>query len=433
MEFSRTEIMPGVGLSCLRSEKFKTACMSINLLTQLSRETASINALVPYVLRRGTSRLRDMEALSARMNELYGTAVEPVVRRIGEIQCLGFYSSFPEGHFLPEKTELLPQVAELMGELLLSPVTRGGLLLPDYVESEKEKMIDAVRSRINDKRGYATIRCIEEMCCFEDFAVGRFGTEEDCRSINYKKLTRRYKELLQQSPIEVFYCGSADEKTVYRALKDALVTMPRGEIDYDIGTDVRMNSVEEEVRFVREEMDVAQGKLVMGFRLGEVMEEPDIAALHVFNSIFGGSSSSKLFVNVRERLQLCYYASSGINIPKGLMFVSSGIAFDKLDQTRDEIFAQLDEMKKGNISDLELDTAKSGVASDLRSAMDSQGALEGFFLSQTLSGLDYGPMELAEMVMGVELEDVVEIANSVECDLIYFMCGCEEEACDGED
>ena len=186
---------------------------------------------------------------------------------------------------------------------------------------------------------------------------------------------------------------------------------------------MRMNAVEDEPRFVKEEMDVTQGKLVMGFRLGEIMEEPDPAALYVFNSVFGGSSTSKLFMNVRERLQLCYYASSGLNIPKGLMLVSSGIEADKLDETRNEIFAQLDEMRKGNITDSELSAAKAGVASDLRSTMDSQGALEGFFLSQTLMGLEYGPMELAELVADVRAEDVAAVANSVECDLIYFMCG----------
>ena len=393
MEISRCEIMNGVGLTCLRSDKFKTACMSVNLLCQLERETASINALVPYVLRRGTSLYPDMESLSVRMNELYGTAIEPVVRRIGEIQCIGFYSSFPEGEFLT---------------------------VPVYARMED----------INDKRSYATIRCMEEMCCFEDFAVGRFGTEEDVENINYKKLSRRYKELLQQCPIEIIYCGRAGEKAVRRAVKDALVTLPRGEINYDIGTDVRMNAVEDEPRFVKEEMDVTQGKLVMGFRMGEVMEEPDPAALYVFNSVFGGSSTSKLFMNVRERLQLCYYASSGLNIPKGLMLVSSGIESEKLNEARDEIFAQLDEMRKGNITDSELSAAKAGVASDLRSTMDSQGALEGFFLSQTLMGLEYGPMELAELVADVRAEDVSRIARSVECDLIYFMCG--EEAAEDE-
>ena len=252
MELTRTEILPGVWLSYLRSDKFKTACLSVSLLTQLKRETAAINALIPYVLRRGTRRYGDMEALSARMDELYGTAIEPVVRRIGEIQCLGFYASIPERDFLPDGQDVLRDAAELLGELLLAPNTRGGLLLPQYVDSEREKMLETIRSRINEKRGYALFRCIEEMCCCEDFAVGRLGGESECESIRYKKLTQQYHTLLQTCPIELFYCGRAEEKQVVALLRDALATLPRGEIDYEIGTDVRMNALEEQPRTVEE-------------------------------------------------------------------------------------------------------------------------------------------------------------------------------------
>lgn len=432
MDISREEILPGVELTCLRSDKFKTACLSLSLLTQLKRETASMNALIPLVLRRGTTQYPDMEALSRKLDELYGTAIEPVVRRIGEIQCIGFYASIPETDFLPGRQDVLCDTAELMGQLLLSPVTRGGLLLPDYVESEREKMAELIRSRVNDKRGYAMLRCMEEMCCYEDYAVSRFGSEADCESIHYQKLTRHYRSILQTSPIEIFYCGRADSRRVARVFRDALSMLPRGEIDYDIGTDVRMNAVEAQPRYVEEEMNVSQGKLVIGFRLGDVMEEPDIAAIYVFNSVFGSGSTSKLFVNVREKLQLCYYAGSSVDIHKGIMLVSSGIEFDKFNAAKAEILSQLDEMKNGNITDDELNAAKSGIASALRSGMDSQGELEGFFLSQTLAGLDYGPMELAQLVEEVTKDSVVSVAKSVECDLVYFLKGSGEAAEDEE-
>lgn len=432
MNISREEILPGVELTCLRSDKFKTACLSLSLLTQLKRETASMNALIPLVLRRGTTQYPDMEALSRKLDELYGTAIEPVVRRIGEIQCIGFYASIPETDFLPGRQDVLCDTAELMGQLLLSPVTRGGLLLPDYVESEREKMAELIRSRVNDKRGYAMLRCMEEMCCYEDYAVSRFGSEADCESIHYQKLTRHYRSILQTSPVEIFYCGRADSRRVARVFRDALSMLPRGEIDYDIGTDVRMNAVEAQPRYVEEEMNVSQGKLVIGFRLGDVMEEPDIAAIYVFNSVFGSGSTSKLFVNVREKLQLCYYAGSSVDIHKGIMLVSSGIEFDKFDAAKAEILSQLDEMKNGNITDDELNAAKSGIASALRSGMDSQGELEGFFLSQTLAGLDYGPMELAQLVEEVTKDSVVSVAKSVECDLVYFLKGSGEAAEDEE-
>ena len=432
MELTRTEILPDVWLNHLRSEKFKTACLSLNLLTQLKRETASMNALIPYVLRRGTTRYPDMEALARRMEELYGTAAEPVVRRIGEIQCLGFYASIPESAFLPGGQSVLRQSCELLGQLLLSPATRGGLLLQQYVDSEKEKLLDRIRGRINHKSSYALSRCVEEMCCCEDFAVSRLGSESECENINYKKLTKQYHTLLQQSPVEIFYCGRADERELAAALRDALVTLPRGEIDYEIGTDLRMNALEDRPRFVEEELDVNQGNLVIGWRLGDCMEDPDQAAILVFNAVYGGGTSSKLFRNVREKLQLCYHAGSLADTHKGLLLVSSGIAFDKLEPARDEIFAQLEAMRRGEITEEELSAARAGVASDLRAMTDSQGELEGFLLAQTLDGLEYGPLELAALVEDVTKEDVVRIAQSVDCDLIYFLKGGEPEDEDGE-
>ena len=421
MEYSRTEIRPGVWLTHLREDKFKTACFSVSLLSQLNRETASMNALIPFVLRRGTSAFPDMEALSARMEELYGTVIEPIIRRIGEIQCCGFYASFPEDDFLPRGEGVLKDTLELTLDLLLSPVTRGGLLLPSYVDSEREKLLDLISARMNNKRSYAVLRCIEEMCCCEDFAVSRYGDEESCRSINYRKLSRHYRTLLQTSPIELFYCGRASLRDVKALLRDHLATLPRGEIDTEIGTEIRMNALEAEPRSTVEEMDVAQANLVIGWRLGECMEDPDFAALYVFNDLFGGSPSSKLFLNVREKLSLCYYASSIIDIRKGLLLVSSGIQLSNLDAAKAEIFAQLDAVCRGDFSEDDLRTAKAGVISDLRSIPDSQGALESFYLSQAVVGADYSPTDLAELVNEVTAEQVTAIAKSVECDQIYLL------------
>ena len=421
MEYSRTEIRPGVWLTHLREDKFKTACFSVSLLSQLNRETASMNALIPFVLRRGTAAFPDMETLSARMEELYGTVVEPIIRRIGEIQCCGFYASFPEDDFLPQGEGVLKDTIELTLDLLLSPVTRGGLLLPAYVDSEREKLLDLISARMNNKRSYAVLRCIEEMCCCEDFAVSRYGDEESCRSINYKKLSRHYRTLLQTSPIELFYCGRASLRDVKALLRDHLSTLPRGEIDTEIGTEIRMNALEAEPRSTVEEMDVAQANLVIGWRLGECMEDPDFAALYVFNDLFGGSTGSKLFLNVREKLSLCYYASSIIDIRKGLLLVSSGIQLSNLDAAKSEIFAQLDAVCRGDFSEEDLLTAKAGVISDLHSIPDSQGALESFYLSQAVVGADYSPTDLAALVNEVTAEQVIAIAKSVECDQIYLL------------
>ena len=427
MELTRSELMPGVFLTHLRSDKFKTASMSLSLLTQLKRETAAMNALIPSVLRRGTNRYTDMEQISRRLDELYGASIEPVVRKVGEIQCLGFFASFPEPAFLPGKEDLLGEVSALMSEMLLVPNTRGGLLLPQYVDSEREKLVDLIRSRGNEKRSYAAQRCIEEMCCCEDYAVSRLGSEEEAESIHYKKLTRHYRELIRTSPMELFYCGRADARQVERAWREALSGMPRGEIDYDIGTDLRMNALEDAPRYCEERMDVTQGKLVLGFRLGDCMEDPDVPAIRVFNAVYGNGATSKLFLNVREKLSLCYYASSAIVLRKGLMLVSSGVAFENFQAAKDEILAQLEAVKKCEISDDELNWAKRSVASDLRAMTDSPFLLESFWLSQALDGLDYGPTELAALVEEVTKDRVAAVAKSVVCDLVYFLRGEDDE------
>ena len=430
METVRKEILPGVWLTALENDKFKTGCLSISLLTQLDRETAAMNALIPYVLRRGSRNHTDMQALATELDGLYGSYIEPVVRKIGEIQCIGFLASFADDKYLPDGSGVFESIANLCGEILLAPCTKGGLLLPEYVDSEKEKLLDSIRSRLNDKRAWALHRLIEQMCCYEPFAVSRLGTEDTAENIYYQKLTKHYRSLIMTCPIEIFYCGSLGADTVAEKLSDAFSGMPRGEIDYDIGTDIRMNAVEESVREFNDELCVTQGKLVMGYRLGDCMEDPDIAALYVFNAVFGGCVTSKLFMNVREKLSLCYYASSLVDLHKGLMIVSSGVDFDKFGAAKDEICAQLDAIKRGEVTADELLAAKKSVASDLRATLDSQYNLEGFYLANTIDGLDFDPEELAEAVECVELQAVVDIANRVVGDAVYYLRGNGEEGSD---
>ena len=192
MKSTRKELMPGVMLTCVRTEKFKTGCLSISLLTQLSRDCAPSSAIIPRVLRRGTALYPDMEAISRELDELYGARIVPTVRKKGELQALGFYSDFADDAFLPGGERILQKLFSLAGEILLRPATRGGLLIPDYVNSEKEKLLDEIRAQVNDKRSYSMQRLFELMCFGEAYAVNRLGNEDEAESITYRKLTRTY-------------------------------------------------------------------------------------------------------------------------------------------------------------------------------------------------------------------------------------------------
>ena len=429
MKETRTEILPGVFVTCLQTDKFKTGLLSINFLTNLCREETAQNTLIPSVLRRGSVHYPDMDSLAARLDDLYGARIEPIARKYGEIQSVGFWADFVDDAFLPgENSDLLEQIASLLGEILLSPNTRGGLLLPQYVESEKEKLLEDIRARMNDKIAYSRQRLIELMCSAEAYSVDVLGTEEEVEGITYLALTKRYRKLLSTAPIEIFYCGTAGSGRVEAAFQNALMTLPRSDLDTDLGTDIRMNTVEEQTRTYVESMDVTQAKLAIGFRLGSCMEDPNIAAIRVMNTIYGGGISSKLFMNVREKLSLCYFASSGVDIMKGIMFVISGIEPKNCETAQAEIFRQLDAVRDGDITEEELATAKISLISDLRAVSDSNGTLEGFWLNQNLLGLEYGPDDLALLIEEVTLDDVVAVANSIECDMIYLMKNEEAEA-----
>jgi predicted Zn-dependent peptidase len=233
--------------------------------------------------------------------------------------------------------------------------------------------------------------------------------------------------LLETAPMEVFYMGGKDFKSVKKMLRKAFRDLPRGELDFDIGTDIRMNTVEPKVRLFTEELAVTQGKLSMGFRLGEIMDDPDYAALYVLNALYGGSVTSKLFMNVREKLSLCYYASSMCDVNKGVMFVYSGIEFDKYDAAYNEILAQLDAVKNGDFTEEELDSARQAVAAELRTYMDSERDLEHYWLSRNLRGEECDPMEMSAMVEAVTREDILNAAQGIVLDAVYFLKGSEEE------
>ena len=421
----RRELFPGVWLRTVHTNKFKSAYLSITLMAPLAPETAAANALVPSVLRRGTAVHPDMESLSAALDQLYGGAIEPAVRKKGETQCVGFVASFLDDAYALEGEKILEPAANLLGEVMLKPYTRDGAFDPDYTAGEKANLLDRIRGQINDKRTYATHRLTQLMCGEEAFGVDKLGDEAHVEAITPASLWQRYQELLGEVAVEVYYCGSAEPARVEAAMRAALAGLPVNEERLDPDCEVRI-SAGPEPRVIEEAMDVTQGKLAMGFRTGgQTCWEEDYPALVLCNAIFGGTTLSKLFLNVREKLSLCYYASSMLEKMKGLVLVSSGIEFDRYRQARDEIMTQLDNIRTGKIEDWELEGARRTVVSSHLAALDDQARQEEFWLGQAAAGLDDTPEELAAQFENVTREQVMAAAQKLELDTIYFLKGKE--------
>lgn len=419
----RIELMPGVFLTAVQTQKFKSSYWSIRLLTPLSEETAAMNAVLPRVLRRGTASCPDQEQLAAALDEMYGGVVEPLVGKRGEIHCFGFVASFLDDALVPDKTPLLDEAANLLGDLLLRPATHNGRLRSDYADSERENLITEIRGQINDKQSYALLRMTEAMCDQEPFGMNRLGSLEQAEKLSVGRLNGYYQEVLSTARIEVYYCGSAGPEQVEQAWREALMGLPRHQIQTLPQTILRKPT---EVRQTTDHLAVTQGKLVMGFRTAADLTSPGYPALMVANAIFGGTSNSKLFLNVRERRSLCYYVSSSLDKFKGLMIVQAGAEFDQLEQVRTEIMAQLEQVQKGSFTEEELWAAKSALVRTCRGSMDVPYQLEDFWLGQNVAGLHFGPDDLAALVEEVGVQQVVEAANGIQLDTVYNLVGSQQ-------
>jgi len=419
---TRQAIMDNVYLTYIPSEKFKTSFLSAQMVAPLTKETAALNALLVNVLNRGTVSCPDMAAMSARLDQLYGARLEPVVRKKGENQVFGFLASCIDDRFLPDGEKLLEPLCDLMGELFCNPATRNGRLNGEYVDSEKENLADLIRSDINDKRIYAARRLVEEMCAGERYGVNRLGTAADVEKISLQKLNKHYKTVLPAARLELYYCGSAPEKRVAGAFRRAFAALPRMGL-LEPGPTVR-KAAPEEPRVVTERMDVTQGKLCIGFR----SDCDNLPAMMMLNAMYGGTSNSKLFLNVREKLSLCYYAGSSYNRKKGILTVSSGIETANYQRATDEIMAQLEALRQGQWEDWEMEGACSSICNSLRTMEDSAGAMEDFFMGQLATDGVETVQGLLAAIPLVTPERIRAAAESVRPDTIYFLRGKEDEA-----
>lgn len=414
-------LLPGVLLSCCRDSRFKQGCISIQLLRSMCAEEAAMNALLPSVLLRGTVRHPDMRSITLALDDLYGAAVSPLVRRVGDVQTTGLYCNFMDQRFALEGDEVLRPMVSFLRELLLdSPVENGGFL-PEFVESEKKNLISSIEAELNDKQAYAMGKLLKLMCRNDSFGLPRLGEPEQVAAITPKGLYDHYRRILRESPVRIFYVGSAASGEIADLLRPVFAGLERQVVELPAQSDF----VPSEGQDVTETMDVTQGKLCMGFVTPITNRCPEFAAMQVFNNLFGGGMTSKLFMNVREKQSLCYSIGSGYYSAKGIVSVNAGIDFDQEETARREILRQLEDCKQGNVTEDELTAAKEALISALRSIHDGPGGIENYYATAALSGLNLTPERYIAEVRAVTLEQVQNAARTVELNTTYFLKGGE--------
>lgn len=414
-------IEPGVVLRCFPDRRFKQGSLSVQFVRPMGQE-AALNALLPAVLLRGTKHCPDMRQIIYRLDDLYGAAVGALVRRVGDYQTTGFSCSFIDDRFALEGETVLAPMMAFLREILLEPALQDGIFREDYVESEKENLILTIEAQRNDKRAYAGSQLLKHMCKGDPFGVPRLGEPEQVEQVDARKLYDHYRRVLTESPVEIFYTGSAEPEEMAKLLQPLFAGISRNPIALPDQTPLRSVPGGEHT----EQMEVTQGKLAMGFVTPITVTDPRFPAMQVLNTLYGSGMVSKLFMKVREQMSLCYDIGSSYYSAKGIMTVAAGIDFDKEVQVRQEILAQLNACMKGEITEQELQAAKESVISGLRAVHDSPGSIEGYYAIAALSGLSITPEAYIRQVEQVTRCQVAGAAATLRLHTVYFLRGVQE-------
>lgn len=432
MVLYRRELSDGVYFNHLRTDKFKSGYFSINFLLPLAEESAAYYAILPRILCRGCKRYPDQRAIGRRLEELYGADISTRNLRRGDMQVIGFSLDVLDNQYLPagEETDLLAESFALLREVLLDPYMENGSFRPEYIESERKNAIDTVRSLINNKHGYAVHRAKQEMCRGEAAGVSVDGRVEDYESMTPERLLFYYRHMLSTAHIEIFYVGSEEAEKVEALSSDLFDGMMRS---VALRPRTEVIRVASECREVEETVAAAQGVLAVGFRTGTTILDDDYFALTLFVEIFGGSPSSKLFMNVRERLSLCYFCYATCESLKGILFAVAGIRNENRDLAKNEIFAQLSDIVGGNISEEEFQFAKKSLCNAYRAISDNPRGLENWYVRRAGAGTLLSPEEAIAGIEGVTVEDVCRVAARVTPDTVYFLRGINDAAEEVED
>lgn len=419
MKCNKKEIKKGIKIHTIHTNKFKTNLIAIMLTIKLDKENVTKNALIPAVLRRGTKELQTQEEINKRLEEMYGASLDCGLDKIGDNQVLKFYIESINDEFLPqENEEMLKKSLENIIELVFNPYTEGDSFSKEYVEQEKENIKQIIEGKKDNKARYAIDRCIEEMYKDEPYGLYKYGYVEDLKKIDEKNLYTYYKELINQCKIDIYVSGIIDNQLEKMITENKNIEkLKERETKYNVPEIIPKKSEDENI--VQESMEVTQGKLILGLDL-------DIDATlrydaMIYNSLLGGSANSKLFQNVREKASLAYTASSGYYRYKNNIFINCGIEIENYQKALDIIKQQIEEMKNGNFTNEELENAKKGIVAAIKSIEDEQDTEITYFFGQEMSGNEVTIEEYIEKVNNVTREKVIDIANKVSINTIYFL------------
>ncbi|WP_042356208.1 EF-P 5-aminopentanol modification-associated protein YfmF [Bacillus rubiinfantis] len=413
--------MKGYTLHIVETDKYKTNTLVWRMKAPLAKENLTKRALLPQVLQSSTKNYPTTTKLRAYLDDLYGASLYVDLAKKGEYHVISFLIEIANEKFLAYPNPLLKKGFELLAEILMNPHVSGDGFEAETVEKEKRTLKQRIQSVYDDKMRYANVRLIEEMCQGEPYAFQVNGELDAVDEITPESLYAYYQSAFKEDEMDLYVVGDVKANEVKEIVTNLFYFEPRT-AKLASTPDIRKKS---EVHEVKEEQDVKQGKLNIGYRTNIIYGDPDYFTLQVFNGIFGGFSHSKLFINVREKASLAYYAASRLESHKGLLMVMSGIDSKNYQQAVSIIHEQMDAMRKGNFTDEELSQTKAVIRNQILETIDTSRGLLELLYHNVVAKQEIIVNDWLEKMEATTKEEIVAVAEKIELDTIYFLTGSE--------
>ena len=424
MRYKENEIKKGIKLHEIQIDKFKTNLIAIFLTMPISRENVTKNSLISAVLRRGSKNMPTQAQISKEMEEMYGASFDCGLDKTGDNHILKFYIEAINDKFLPQSDEnMLKTSIEKVLEIVFNPLVENGEFKKEYVQQEKENVKRIIQGKTDNKARYAFDRCIEEMYKDEPYGLYKYGYIEDLENITPKNLYEYYKKMISECKIDIFVSGNIEEVKDIVEKNENIQKLQEREANYKINKIETKEIVQE--KEIKEEMDVTQGKIVIGLDLELDNEEQKYDAM-LYNAILGGTANSKMFQEVREKASLAYTAGSSYVRYKSNIFIRCGIEIKNYEKALEIIRKQLEDMKNGVFTDEDIENAKNGIISGIKSIDDEQDTEITYFFGQELTDTKTSLEQYIEKIQNVTKQEIVAVANSITINTVYFLKNIEK-------
>lgn len=416
-------IKDGVYFTHIQANKFKTTRISFSAFIPLDEKSVSQNAALPGLWAHSCKKYPTIYELNKKLEELYGAGVYPSVGKIGDMQVLSLTAESINSRYATDGDNNLLKLSRLMCAMIFEPDVCNESFNQKNVERERRELIEEIQSQVSDKKTYAKIMCENEMCKNEKFGINPLGTMESAKNINAKNVFEAWKHLLESAHIEITVVGSPSVDAIIKEFEQKFQNIVRKNIAQCTSQIIKKADKITEKTTI---MDVSQCKLVMGLRTASSLRGSTVPAVTVTNALLGGTPQSKLFVNVREKMSLCYYCASSYNKYKGIMLIQSGVEKQNLSKAKKQILLQIKDLQLGNFSDDELLKTKLFLIQALQKTKDSPASLSSWYVSQAFFESKESVEESIEKFDKVSREQVIAAAKNLTLDTIYVLCGKEE-------